>query len=124
MPVGSPSDRRPRRGLFEEYLDRRSKSRPDEDENQPQPPPDRRRRLNLILRYLGVILPLALSYFGLLYFGAQHNEAGFWTTRAVAAAVWAGFTSVLVRRGDAVGAVTSTAFYAFLDGWMWFASTA
>jgi len=110
-----------RRSLGEDLLYERGGREPLPERNQP---PDPKRRLNLILRYLGIILPLVVGYgLGLFYFGARDSDAGFFAARAVAAALWVGFAAVLAARRDLIGAFIVTAVYIFFGGWMWLAVT-
>lgn len=124
-----------RRSLGEEFLygrgARRDRGgrRPSAEHGQPPSPergqpPGPERRLNLILRYVGIILPLAVGYgLGLFYFGARDNDAGFLVSRVVAAALWVGFAAALAARRDLIGAFVVTASYIFFVGWMWLAVT-
>jgi hypothetical protein len=108
-----------KRSLGEEFMYDRTRGKPDTEQ---KAPPDPRRRVDGLLRYLGVILPLAVAYgLGLFYFGAHHNQVGFYVTKALAAALWLGFAAALMARRDWVGTYVVTGVYVFLDGWMWLA---
>ncbi len=85
-------------------------------------PPDPRHRVTVLLRYLGITLPLVVAYgLGLFYFGARHNQGGFYAAKAIAAALWLGFAAALMVRRDWIGTYIVTGVYAFFDGWMWLA---
>jgi hypothetical protein len=108
------------RSWFEEYLYRRTKHATPQAEAELRAPRDARRRANLILRVLGIVLPLVFCYgLGALYFGRNGNLAGYWVVRSLGAAAWLGFTAVLAVRRDWPGVAMTTVFYAFVDAWLW-----
>jgi hypothetical protein len=105
------------RSFFEEYLYRRSQSSQPESEEQRDP----RRRVNLALRYLGIILPMVLSYgLGAFYFGTSDNLTGYWVARILGAAALLGCAAALSLRRDWHGAAAITGVYLFFDAWLWF----
>ena len=108
------------RSWFEEYLYRRTKSAAPQPQAEQQEPLDPRRRVNLMLRVLGIVVPLIFCYgLGALYFGRNGNLAGYWVARSLGAAAWLGFTAVLAVRRDWPGAAMTTVFYVFIDAWLW-----
>lgn len=108
-----------KRSLGEEFLYDRAGRGPGSEQGEPR---DRRRRIDLLLRYLGIILPLAVAYgLGLFYFGAHHDHGGFYAAKAIAAALWLGFAAALAARRDWTGTFMVTGVYIFFAGWMWFA---
>jgi hypothetical protein len=82
-----------------------------------------RQRVNLTLRWLGIILPLVLSFPAfpwLSWLGLERGGlSGFRVRMGLGAAIWIGFTAVLVRRRDWQGAVGISLVYLVLETWWW-----
>jgi hypothetical protein len=108
------------RSWFEEYLYRRTKSAAIRSQLGQQEPRDSKRRINLIIRFLGIIVPMAFCYgLGALYFGKNGNLAGYWVARSLGAAAWIGFAGALSLRRDWPGAAATAFVYIFFDAWLW-----
>jgi len=83
-------------------------------------PPAPGRGTNLALRYLGIILPLALTYFvGFWLSFVWGSLDGFRAAVALAAALWIGFAVALALRRDWAGVAAITVFYLLVDAWWW-----
>jgi hypothetical protein len=87
-------------------------------------PLTRRQRTNKTLRWLGLILPLVITYPIVLPFISwlgpeQWGLAGFQATIGFGAALWIGFTVALAWRRDWTGAAAISAFYLIVDAWWW-----
>ncbi|MBN1630820.1 MAG: hypothetical protein JW990_13740 [Thermoleophilia bacterium] len=80
-----------------------------------------RQRVNLTLRWLGIILPLAITYpvFSWILDGFQRGSGGFLALVATAAGLWIAFTVALAWRRDWAGAAAISAFYLVVDAWWW-----
>ena len=90
-------------------------------QNEPLTP---RQRVNKTLRWLGIILPLVITYPILYPFVSwlapeQWGLAGFRAMIAFAAALWVGFAIALAWRRDWKGALAITVFYLLVDAWWW-----
>ncbi len=109
-----------RRDWFEEYLHRRARA----SQARAHEPADPKRRVNLILRLLGVIVPMVFCYgLGAFYLGRQGNEVGYWIARSLGGAAWLGLTAALAVRRDWPGVALTTVIYAFIDAWLWMTVT-
>jgi len=89
------------------------------ESRQSEPPPSGH-RVDLTLRYLGIILPIALTYvvgFGLGL--GSGGQAAFAASVTAAAAVWAGASVALGLRRDWAGVGAVTFFYVLIDAWIW-----
>jgi hypothetical protein len=83
-------------------------------------PPVPGRGTNLTLRYLGIILPLVMTYFLGFWLGfGRAGLDGFRVAVALAAASWIGFAVALAIRRDWAGVAAITVFYALVDAWWW-----
>ncbi|MFH0914909.1 MAG: hypothetical protein V1912_00485 [bacterium] len=86
----------------------------------PTEPPAPGRGVNLALRYLGIILPLVVTYWLGLWLGLSWGSlAGMQAIIAFGAALWIGFAAVLGLRRDWAGVGAITVFYVLVDAWLW-----
>lgn len=80
-------------------------------------------RISRILRWLGIIMPLVVSYpivYPLVsWAGVDFGQASARVLIPVAAALWLGFTVALGWRRDWRGAGAITVFYLIVDAWWW-----
>ena len=89
------------------------------ESRQSEPPPPGR-RVDLVLRYLGIILPIAVSYLGGLALSLGRGSLTCMLASAItAAAIWIGAAVVLGLRHDWAGVGAVTFFYVALDAWIW-----
>jgi hypothetical protein len=93
---------------------------PVEVQKEPKTPRERR---NMGLRWLGILVPLVVTYpflFPLdLFVGWADGSSfvGFQVRMAIGAAIWVGLAAVLARRKDWAGAAAISVFYILVDAW-------
>lgn len=80
-------------------------------------PPTPARRLNLTLRYVGLLLPLAMLFAGLGLSGRL--SYGFVVCGSIGAAVWIAITAVLALRHDWKGAAAISVIYVLWNTPLW-----
>lgn len=78
-----------------------------------------RRRRNMTMRYLGILLPLAITYGIGLQVTGSHQVALLRLVVGVGAVLWVGFACLLGLRRDWSGALAISVVYLILNGWMW-----
>jgi hypothetical protein len=74
----------------------------------------------MAVRYLGLILPFAVTYWLAPGLGSRLESDG-WRLAMVSlgAAIWIAATVTLIVRRDWKGAAAITVFYALVDAWWW-----
>jgi len=82
-----------------------------------------RQRVDHALRWLGILLPLIVTYpivYPLVsWLGVDFNVHGLQVAVPVGAALWVGFTAALAWRRDWAGAAAVSVFYTLVDAWWW-----
>ena len=78
----------------------------------------RRHGVFMAIRYVGILLPLALTYWLALPFGLR-RPGSLLLLVSIVAAVTAAFVVLLATRRDFAGAGVVFACYVIIDGWLW-----
>jgi hypothetical protein len=77
------------------------------------------RTVDLVLRYLGIVLPAAASVAWAASFGfVFDSEVSRWLPMVVSLTVWLAFSVALLVRKDGRGALAITVLYVFLNWWV------
>ena len=77
------------------------------------------RRVSRTLRWLGIILPLVMTWLALVFVFGRGSLIGFQTALALSAALWVGLAIALGWRRDWKGALAISVFYVIADAYWW-----